>query len=105
MFKLVVIAGKLRGKEFELNEGENVIGRDSECEIHLPIPGISKNHFSFTVTGDHAYVKDLGSSNGTFVNGKMVKNATVKNGDKIAMAIGINGSKFLTILANRLLTI
>ena len=85
MFKLVLIAGKMRGKEFELNEGENVIGRDSECEIHIPIPGISKKHFSFTVTGDHAYVKDLGSSNGTFLNGKMVKNATVKNGDKIAL--------------------
>lgn len=85
MFKLVAVAGKLRGKEFVLNEGENVVGRDGANSIVLPVDGISKRHFSMTVTGDTAYVEDLGSSNGTFVNGKIVKKATVKGGDKIAL--------------------
>ncbi len=85
MFKLVAVAGKLRGKEFVLNEGENTVGRDSSCSVVLSVDGISKKHFSMTVTGDTAYAEDLGSSNGTFLNGKIIKKATVKAGDKIAL--------------------
>lgn len=85
MYKLVTVAGKLRGQEFELQDGENVLGRDSGCDIHFGVAGVSKRHVNITVTGDVCYVQDLGSSNGTFVNGKLVKRATVKNGDKIAL--------------------
>jgi len=85
MFKLVAIAGKIRGKEFSLAEGENIAGRDGECNIAIQVDGISKRHFSMTVTGNSAYVEDLGSSNGTFLNGKIISKATVKGGDKIAL--------------------
>lgn len=85
MYKLVAVGGKLRGKEFVLNEGENVLGRGLEVDCPLKADGISKRHMSITVNGDTCYVQDLGSSNGTFVNGKLIKSATVKNGDKIAV--------------------
>lgn len=85
MYKLVAVGGKLRGQEFILEEGENVLGRDSECDIPLEVQGISKKHLSVTVNKDAAYVQDLGSSNGTFINGKLVTRATVKGGDKIAL--------------------
>jgi PAS domain-containing protein len=85
MYKLVAVAGKLRGEEFPLEEGENIIGRSEECDVTLPVEGVSKQHFSISVTGDVAYLKDLGSANGTFVNKKIVKRATVKNKDKIAL--------------------
>ncbi len=85
MYKLVAIGGKLRGDEFVLEEGENTLGRDASCSIHVPVTGISKKHLSITVTKDVAYIQDLGSSNGTFVNGKMIKRATVKDKDKIAL--------------------
>lgn len=85
MFKLVAVAGKIRGKEFTLGEGENTIGRDGGCNVVIQVDGVSKRHFSMTVTGDTAYIEDLGSSNGTFLNGKIVKKATVKGGDKIAL--------------------
>lgn len=85
MYKLVVVGGKLRGKEFVLEEGENTLGRSDECDIHYPVEGVSKKHLSINVTGKVAYVKDLGSANGTFVNGKIIKRATVKNKDKIAL--------------------
>ncbi len=85
MYKLVVVAGKLRGEEYELEAGENTLGRDESSSIHFPVNGVSKQHLSITVTGDVAYIEDLGSSNGTFVNGKIIKRATVKNGDKIAL--------------------
>lgn len=85
MFKLVAVGGKLRGREFVLNEGENTLGRDSECDHVLEVQGVSKKHMSITVTGDTAYVEDMGSSNGTFVNGKLIKKKTVKGKDKIAV--------------------
>ena len=37
-----------------------------------------------TVNGDSCFIEDLGSSNGTFINGKLIKKATIKNEDKIA---------------------
>ena len=85
MYKLVAVAGLLRGKEFSLNEGSNLLGRDPECDVNLEIKGVSKNHLTITVTGDVAYLKDLGSSNGTFLNGSLFKSGTINTGDKIAL--------------------
>lgn len=85
MFKLVAVGGKLRGKEYVLNEGENVIGRSSESDVVVPIEGVSKKHLKVTVNGDTAFAEDLGSSNGTIVNGKIIKRMTIREGDKIAL--------------------
>jgi hypothetical protein len=85
VFKLVAVGGKLRGKEFILDEGENTLGRGHECNHNLSVSGVSKQHMQITVNKQTCFVEDLGSSNGTFVNGKLVKKATIKNGDKIAV--------------------
>ncbi len=85
MFKLVAVGGKLRGKEFILNEGENSIGRSQDSDHVIAVEGISKKHLQITVNGETAFVQDLGSSNGTLVNGKIIKKATLKDGDKIAL--------------------
>lgn len=85
MFKLVVVGGKLRGKEFILNEGENSIGRSGECDVVVSAEGVSKKHLQITVNGETAFAQDLGSSNGTIVNGKIIKRMTIKDGDKIAI--------------------
>jgi len=85
MYKLMAVAGKLRGKEYILKEGENTFGRDPSCDHPITVDGVSKKHFSLTVSADAAYLQDLGSSNGTFLNGKITKRATVKSGDKIAL--------------------
>ena len=49
MFKLVVVAGKKRGEEYTLEEGENILGRSDECSIPFDINGVSKKHLSVTV--------------------------------------------------------
>jgi PAS domain-containing protein len=85
MFKLVVVGGKLRGKEYILQDGENVIGRSSDNDVSIPVEGVSKKHLKVTVNGETAFAEDLGSSNGTLVNGKIIKRMTVKDGDKIAL--------------------
>ncbi|MGZ3808722.1 MAG: FHA domain-containing protein, partial [Bacteriovorax sp.] len=85
MYKLVVVGGKLRGQEFPLKNGDNVLGRDGACDIHFQVEGVSKKHLTVTVTDDVLYLQDNGSANGTFLNGKIIKRATVKGGDKIGL--------------------
>ncbi len=85
MFKLVAVGGKLRGKEFILNDGENTIGSSSACDHQIQLDGVSKKHLRITVNEDSVYTEDLGSSNGTIVNGKIIKVATITDGDKIAL--------------------
>lgn len=85
MFKLVAVGGKLRGKEIILQEGENTIGRAQDCDHPLAVEGVSKKHLRVTVNGETAFAEDMGSSNGTLVNGKIIKKMTLKDGDKIAL--------------------
>jgi PAS domain-containing protein len=85
MYKLVVVGGRLRGQEFNLSEGENIIGRSQDCDIVFSIDGISKKHLKITVNGENAFAEDLGSSNGTLVNGKIIRRMTLNDGDKIAL--------------------
>jgi PAS domain-containing protein len=85
MYKLVVIGGRLRGQEYVLKSGDNIIGRDSSCDVQISLDGISKKHLNIIITEDVLYVQDLGSSNGTFLNNKLVKRSTTKNGDKIGL--------------------
>lgn len=85
MFKLVAVGGKLRGKEFILEDGDNILGRSHECDHVISVDGVSKRHLQITVNGETAYAEDLDSSNGTIVNGKIIKRITLKDGDKIAL--------------------
>ncbi|MAE59069.1 MAG: hypothetical protein CME69_09325 [Halobacteriovorax sp.] len=85
MYKLVAIGGKIRGEEFKLSEGDNVIGRSDEADVIIGVKGISKKHLLINVSGRIVYAEDLGSANGTFVNGKVIKKATIINGDKITL--------------------
>lgn len=85
MFKLVAVGGKLRGQSFDLQEGDNVVGRGTGSDVQIPVEGVSKQHFKLTVNGDKCFIQDLNSSNGTFINGKLIKRATVENKDQIAL--------------------
>lgn len=85
MYKLVVVGGKLRGQEFILKNGDNILGRDSGCDIPVQVEGVSKKHLTITITDDVIYAQDNGSSNGTFINGRIIKRATMKSGDKIGL--------------------
>ncbi|MBP9674226.1 MAG: FHA domain-containing protein [Bacteriovoracaceae bacterium] len=85
MFKLVIIGGKKKGSEIFLKEGDNIIGRSDMCDHQLNLEGISKKHINITVHANSTFLEDMGSSNGTFVNGKIVKKIGIKSGDQIAI--------------------
>tara|TARA_Y100000589_G_scaffold158243_1_gene150663 strand:+ start:3025 stop:4614 length:1590 start_codon:yes stop_codon:yes gene_type:complete len=52
----------------EVGEAGATIGRSSDCEILLPAPTVSRQHAQITHAGDHWQIKDLGGTNGTFLN-------------------------------------
>ena len=60
------------------------IGRGSECDLVLDEPEMSRRHAVIENAGDGVYLRDLGSSNGTFVNGVQVRDAVLHPGDQIA---------------------
>lgn len=55
---------------FTLQDGEHSVGRASDNDIQIPVPRVSKRHAVVRVDGERLFVRDLGSSNGTEVNGK-----------------------------------
>lgn len=83
MPKLHLIENKKTVSSFDLSEGEIVVGRDAECEIHLDDEAISRRHVRiFTLMGD-AFLEDLESSNGTYVNGRLTKKSVLNDDDVI----------------------
>jgi pSer/pThr/pTyr-binding forkhead associated (FHA) protein len=60
-----------------------VIGRGSACDIRLSGAGVSRSHCQIAKEGDGHVVRDLGSSNGTYVNGVAVRERELRDGDKI----------------------
>ena len=59
------------------------IGRSPGAEFIVDVPLVSRLHCQLTSTADSLKVKDLDSTNGTFVNGKRVTAAELKTGDKL----------------------
>ncbi len=67
----------------ELREGSNIIGRGTEASIRLPDTGVSRRHVDVQLANDRATVVDLGSTNGTIVNGRRVPHIVLSDGDVI----------------------
>jgi DNA-binding winged helix-turn-helix (wHTH) protein len=61
--------------DFPLVEGETVIGRAQDAAIRIESAGVSRHHARIVVSGDRASVEDLGSKNGTYLNGERVTRA------------------------------
>jgi len=83
-FILRGVSGSTFGKHFPIH-GDTVIGRHSECDICLPADEISRKHARVQIEADGLYVEDMGSANGTFVNGKRVKKARLEPGDELKL--------------------
>ena len=69
---LTATEGVLEGQEFAFagQEEEVVIGRSVSCSLRLDDSAVSRRHCLLDVGGEWAWVRDLGSLNGTFVNGQ-----------------------------------
>ncbi len=82
---LKVIAGPYKSRIFSFAQHDSfLIGRNPEAHLCLPDDRyFSRNHCLLEMNPPHSFLRDLGSTNGTFVNGQRVRDAYLNNGDRI----------------------
>jgi serine phosphatase RsbU (regulator of sigma subunit) len=75
MASLVILDGPNAGQRFSLSRDRNLIGRQPDTAIYLESLAVSRQHAQIVQKGGAFYLEDLGSSNGTFLNGFKIKEA------------------------------
>jgi len=84
---IVMRSGPIPGSSFYLEKTEVTLGRDLANDIPVPDQEISRRHARFVTRTDGVYVEDLGSTNGTFLNGVRISSPQrLNNGDLITLA-------------------
>jgi two-component system, cell cycle response regulator len=91
---MVMIYGEFLGRRFEIDGAPLTIGRSPECAIQLADDSVSRQHCRVTPGEDGAVLLDLGSTNGTYVNGTTVSARHLRDGDSVQ--VGRSIFKFLT---------
>jgi len=83
---LILKEGPKAGETFELQKPETTLGREPGVDWVIESPGVSRRHARFSFEGDTCLLEDLGSSNGTYVNGVRITNPVkLNNGDEIKL--------------------
>src|SRR3954452_20267122 len=87
MPSLVFLAGPIAGRRYKLGEGEYVIGRRWDWQIFVPDMRVSRQHARLVKDSEGWTLEDLGSNNGTYVNGVRVQQSPqLKHEDEITIA-------------------
>ena len=86
-FLIVMRSGPIPGSSYFIEKDEVFLGRDLTNDLPVPDPEISRRHARFLRRGDAIYLEDLGSTNGTFLNGVRIAGPQqLKDGDLITLA-------------------
>jgi pSer/pThr/pTyr-binding forkhead associated (FHA) protein len=80
-----VLRGFFEGLEIAVDRDWVVIGRGRGADVVIAEPTMSRAHAAIGYDGDHFFVQDLGSTNGTRVNGSREQKAALKSGDDIQL--------------------
>ena len=91
MPKVIFKSGDLAGQEFVLQGREVTMGRGSACSLVIPDGSVSHNHLKISLEGGEWRLRDLGSSNGTRLNGDRVTAAALHAGD----LVGLGSTEFV----------
>lgn len=78
-------AGQGQQQSFELNTQVTLLGRGTDCDLRLVDNGVSRHHAEIRVEDNEAFLVDLGSTNGTFVNGQQAKRVRLVDGTRISL--------------------
>ena len=86
--KLKVLEGSDDNVVYKMTTPVILIGRSEQCDIFLPSEKVSRKHADIEFIEGKLYLKDLGSTNGTYLNGEKLRKGSlksIKNGDKIGL--------------------
>jgi pSer/pThr/pTyr-binding forkhead associated (FHA) protein len=72
-------------KEFQIQPGKTIIGRKEDCDLRIPVGEVSRQHAVMMVADDEVTLRDLGSSNGTYVNNQRITEQELDAGDHIVI--------------------
>lgn len=85
---LILREGQGMGTRWTIDHDSMIIGREGDCDIVLSSRQVSRNHARIRRSGGRHILEDLGSKNGTFVNGrKLTEPYTLQDGDEIQVAL------------------
>ncbi|HLX68551.1 MAG TPA: FHA domain-containing protein, partial [Verrucomicrobiae bacterium] len=85
MAKLVVLSAGLNGRSHELNVDKTTIGRVDDNTFQIADPSVSSHHCEVLLRGTDVFVRDLNSTNGTFINGEKVSESVLKTGQTLRL--------------------
>jgi pSer/pThr/pTyr-binding forkhead associated (FHA) protein len=85
MPRLVVLTEGFKERSCELKVGKTTIGRVEDNAFQIPEPSVSSHHCEISLLGTVVSVKDLDSTNGTFIDGNPVKEAVLKSGQTLRL--------------------
>lgn len=84
---LIAQAGPLEGQRWKIS-ADLLLGRDSQCDIVIPLRQVSRQHTRVSPTPEGVLVEDLGSKNGTYVNGQLVREPRcLEDGDELQISL------------------
>ena len=86
MAKIILVANQVAIREWTLELERLSVGRARSNDIHLDDPAVSSHHAVILWMAGTAFVQDLGSTNGTLLNGEPVQRALLRNRDEITIA-------------------
>ncbi|MEM6991740.1 MAG: FHA domain-containing protein [Myxococcota bacterium] len=76
----VLLSAQAGGKIVQLRKGTNLVGRGSSAFVRFDRDGVSRRHATIVVADDTSTIRDLGSTNGTFVDGEPIDEAPLRDG-------------------------
>src|SRR5262249_54904866 len=82
---LVMVTSDGKSREIPLGKLPVHIGRGDDCKVRIPLPSVSRRHCELSIDDDEFTVKDLNSSNGTYVNGERIRSRELVPGDLLAL--------------------
>ncbi len=93
--KLVMFNSKGQRRAFALAKAETVIGRSADCGLRIPLTDVSRKHCLVIDRQGEVRLRDLGSTNGTYVNNKRINEVLLQAGDRLTI-----GPVILTVQFN-----
>ena len=72
-------------RSFTVSRSTTIIGRREDCDLRIPVGDVSRKHCRLVLSADNVRLQDLGSSNGTLVNGQRVADAFLNAGDTVGV--------------------